>query len=105
MEEELNNDTLKPLKILKTYKLKELKQAMIKMKANKLAITKMRRHQIVNLILPFPMLFPDILNNTRTRRQPKPPKKEVIPPASIKLTPDQLIFHFYHTTELFLSSF
>lgn len=99
MEEELNNDTLKPLKILKTYKLKELKQAMIKMKANKLAITKMRRHQIVNLILPFPMLFPDILNNTRTRRQPKPPKKEVIQPASIKLTADQLIFHFYHTTE------
>lgn len=101
MEEELNNDTLKRLKILETYTLRELKQAIIKMKANKLAITKMRRHQIVNLILPFPMLFPDILNNTRTKRQPKPPKKEVIPPASIKLTPDQLIFDFYHTTELF----
>ena len=34
MEEELNNDTLKRLKILETYTLRELKQAIIKMKAN-----------------------------------------------------------------------
>ena len=90
MEEELNIDILKHTKILDTYTLRKLKKAIIKMKANKLAITKMRRHQMVNLILTFLMLFPDILNNTGTKRQPKPPKKEVIPPASIKLTRDLL---------------
>ena len=54
MEEELNNDTLKRLKILETYTLRELKQAIIKMKANKLAITKMRRHEMVNLNFNIP---------------------------------------------------
>ena len=43
---------------LKSFTLKELKKEIIKMKADKFAVTKMKRDQIIELILAYHYLFP-----------------------------------------------
>ena len=48
-------------KILNTYTLKELKKEIIKMKADKFAVTKMKRQQIIELIVQYHYLFPHLL--------------------------------------------
>ena len=48
-------------KILNTYTLKELKKEIIKMKADKFAVTKMKRRQIIELIVQYHYLFPHLL--------------------------------------------
>ena len=48
-------------KILNTYTLKELKKEIIKMKADKFAVTKMKRRQIIKLIVQYHYLFPHLL--------------------------------------------
>ena len=47
-------------KNLNTYTLKELKKEIIKMKADKFAVTKMKRRQIIELIVQY-HLFPHLL--------------------------------------------
>ena len=47
-------------KNLNTYTLKELKKE-IKMKADKFAVTKMKRRQIIELIVQYHYLFPHLL--------------------------------------------
>ena len=78
----MDPEILKLRKVLDTFTLAELKKEVIKMKADKFAATKMRRHQVINLILTYHFLFPRLFDKTGSKRQPK---KEVIPPASIKL--------------------
>ena len=46
---------------LKTFTLKELKKETIKMKADKFAVTRMKRDQIIELILAYHYLFPHLL--------------------------------------------
>ena len=48
-------------KNLNTYTLKELKKEIIKMKADKFAVTKMKRRQIIELIVQYHYLFPHLL--------------------------------------------
>ena len=48
-------------KNLSTYTLKELKKEIIKMKADKFAVTKMKRRQIIELIVQYHYLFPRLL--------------------------------------------
>ena len=48
-------------KNLNTYTLKELKTEIIKMKADKFAVTKMKRRQIIELIVQYHYLFPHLL--------------------------------------------
>ena len=89
---------------LNTFTLAELKKEVIKMKADKFAVTKMKRNQEVNLLLTYCYLFPHLLTKKGSKRDPamvatrrkrpltKPPKKPEtggIPP-SIKLTPELL---------------
>ena len=90
---------------LNTFTLAEPKKEVIKMKTDKFAVTKMKRNQVVNLILTYHYLFPYLMNKTGCKRDPtkvatqrqrpltKTPKqskpvKTGIPPASIKITPD-----------------
>ena len=46
---------------LNTFTLKELKKDIIKMKADKFAVTRMKRNQIIELILTYHYLFPHLL--------------------------------------------
>ena len=48
-------------KNLNTFTLKELKKEIIKMKADKFAVTKMKRRQIIELIVQYHYLFPHLL--------------------------------------------
>ena len=48
-------------KNLNTYTLKELKKEIIKMKADKFVVTKMKRRQIIELIVQYHYLFPHLL--------------------------------------------
>ena len=50
-------------KNLNTFTLKELKKEIIKMKADKFAVTKMKRRQIIELIVQYHYLFPHLLTN------------------------------------------
>ena len=92
---------------LNTFTLAELKKEVIKMKTDKFAVTKMKRNQVVNLILTYHYLFPYLRNKTGSKRDPtkvatqrqrpltKTPKqskpvKTGIPPASITITPELL---------------
>ena len=52
---------------LKTFTLKELKKEIIKMKADKFAVTKMKRNQIIELIVHYHYLFPHLLTNQGTK--------------------------------------
>jgi len=49
---------------LNTFTLAELKKEVIKMKSDKFAVTKMKRNQVVNLILTYHYLFPYLMNKT-----------------------------------------
>ena len=53
---------------LKTFTLKELKKEIIKMKADKFAVTCMKRNQIIELIVQYHYLFPHLLTNQGTKR-------------------------------------
>lgn len=92
-------------KNLETFTVKELRKEVIKMKADVFAVTKMKRDQLINLILTHHLLFPHLSTETGTKRdptkvttrrrrppttQPKAPKlvQTGIPPMSIKLTPE-----------------
>ena len=48
-------------KNLNTFTLEELKKEIIKMKADKFAVTKMKRRQIIELIVQYHYLFPHLL--------------------------------------------
>ena len=52
------------------------------MKKLNFAVTRMKRNQVIDLIINYCFLFPHLLNKTGTKRQAKP---KSIPPASIKL--------------------
>ena len=58
-------------KTLRTFTLKELKKEIIKMKADKFAVTKMKRRQIIELIVQYHYLFPHLLTNKGTKRTAK----------------------------------
>ena len=75
------------------------------MKADKFAVTKVTRENIINLILQYRWLFPHLMIKTGSKRNPtaiatrrrrplSKPRKQTkpvqtgIPPASIKITPE-----------------
>ena len=58
-------------KNLNTYTVKELKKEIIKMKADKFAVTKMKRRQIIELIVQYHYLFPHLLKNQGSKRTAK----------------------------------
>ena len=51
---------------LKTFTLKELKKEIIKMKADKVAVTRMKRNQIIEFIVQCHYLLPHLLTNQGT---------------------------------------
>ena len=53
---------------LKTFSLKELKKKIIKMKVDKFAVTRMKRDQIIELILAYRYLFPHLLTKQGSKR-------------------------------------
>ena len=53
---------------LKTFTLKELKNEIMKMKADKFAVTRMKRDQIIELILAYHYLFPHLLTKQGSKR-------------------------------------
>ena len=67
-------------KNLRTFTIKELKKEIIKMKADKFAVTKMKRRQIIELIVQYHYLFPHLLTNQGSKRtaKPKKPQTQVI---------------------------
>lgn len=79
---------IKLRKALDTFTLAELKKEVIEMKAAKFAVTPMRRHQVVNMILTYHYLFPQLMNKTGSKRQPR--QVQTVSPASIKLPPELL---------------
>ena len=52
----------------KTFTLKEPKKEIIKMKADKFAVTKMKRDKIIELILAYHDLFPHLLTKQGSKR-------------------------------------
>ena len=54
-------------KNLNTYTFKELKKEIIKMKADKFAVTKMKRRQIIELIVQYHYLFPHLLTKQASK--------------------------------------
>ena len=76
-------------KILNTYTLKKLKKEIIKMKAEKFAVTKMKRRQIIELIVQYHYLFPHLLTNRgskSTKRKPNSTKGNKQKPNLPQLT-------------------
>ena len=61
-------------KNLNTFTLKELKKEIIKMKADNFAVTKMKRRQIIELIVQYHYLFPHLLQN----KVPKVPNENQV---------------------------
>ena len=53
---------------LKTFTHKELKKEIIKMKADKFAVTCMKRDQIIELIITYHYLFPHLLTKQGSKR-------------------------------------
>ena len=86
----MDPNIIKLRKNLNTFTLEELKKEVIKMKKLNFAVTRMKRTQVIQLIINNHYLFPHLLNKTGTKRQAKPVPKEKIPPASIKLPPELL---------------
>ena len=86
----MDPNIIKLRKNLNTFTLEELKKEVINMKELKFAVTRMKRTQVIQLIINNHDLFPHLLNETGTKRQAKPVPKEYIPPASIKLPPELL---------------
>lgn len=74
---------------LNTFTLEKLKKVVIKMKHFNLAVTRMKRDQVIQLIINYRILFPHLMNKTGTKRRAKP-KKINISRASIKLPPELL---------------
>ena len=69
-------------KNLNSYALKELKTEIIKMKADKFAVTKMKRRQIIELIVQYHYLFPHLLtkqDSKGTRQKPNLPQLTHLP--------------------------
>ena len=56
---------------LKTFTLKQLKKEIIKMQADKFAVTRMKRNQIIELIVQYHYLFPQLSTNQGTKRTVK----------------------------------
>ena len=76
-------------KNLNTYTLKELKKEIIKMKADKFAVTKMKRRQIIELIVQYHYLFPHLLTkqgSKGTKRKPNNTKGNKQKPNLPQLT-------------------
>ena len=76
-------------KNLSTYTLKELKKEIIKMKADKFAVTKMKRRQIIELIVQYHYLFPHLLTkqgSKGTKRKPNSTKGNKQKPNLPQLT-------------------
>ena len=73
---------------LNTFTLAELKKEVIKMKTDKFAVTPLRRHQVIDLILTYHSLFSHLKN--KTKRRSKPVTKIHPLPASIKIPPELL---------------
>ena len=76
-------------KNLSTYTLKELKKEIIKMKADKFAVTKMKRRQIIELIVQYHYLFPHLLTkqgSKGTKRKPNSTKGNKQKPKLLQLT-------------------
>ena len=53
---------------LNTFTLKELKKEIIKMKADKFAVTRMKKNQIIELILYYHYLLPHLLTKQGSKR-------------------------------------
>ena len=70
---------------LKTFTLKELKKEIIKMKADKFAVTRMKRNQIIELIVQYHYLFPHLLTNQGTKRTAKGKQPTVTKQPSAQL--------------------
>ena len=60
-------------KNLNTYTLKELKKEIIKMKADKFAVAKMKRQQIIELIVQYHYLFPHLLTKQGSKGNKQKP--------------------------------
>ena len=60
------------------------------MKHLKVAVTCMKRNQVIQLIVIYRVLFPHLMNKTVTKRRAKPKQTKNIPSASIKLPPELL---------------
>ena len=63
-------------KNLRTFTLKELKKEIIKMKADKFAVTRMKRNQIIELIVQYHYLFPHLLTKKGSKKSAKPKKPQ-----------------------------
>ena len=63
-------------KNLRTFTLKELKKEIIKMKADKFAVTKMKRRQIIELSVQYHYLFPHLLTKKGSKKSAKPKKPQ-----------------------------
>ena len=87
-----NYDELQKIELrknLKTYTLKELKKEIIKLKADKFAVTKMKRRQIIELIVQYHYLFPHLLTkqgSKGTKRKPNSTKGNKQKPNLPQLT-------------------
>ena len=76
-------------KNLNTYTLKELKKQIIKMKADNFVVTKLKRRQIIELIVQYHYLFPHLLTkrgSKGTERKPNSSKGNKQKPNLPQLT-------------------
>ena len=90
---------------METFTVKELRKEVIAMEADKFAVTKINRENIINLILQYHWLFPYLMTKTGSKRnrtviatrRGRPlnksrkfanPVQTGIPPVSIKITPE-----------------
>ena len=76
-------------KNLNTFTLKELKKEIIKMKADNFAVTKMKRRQIIELMVQYHYLFPHLLakqGSKGTKRKPNGTKGKKQKPNLPQLT-------------------
>lgn len=72
LEEQKRQEQIQLLKLrknLESFTAKELKKETIAMKADKLAVTKLTREQLINLI-SFHWLFPHSMTKKGTKRDP-----------------------------------
>ena len=56
---------------LNTFTLEELKKEVIKMKHLNFAVTRMKRNQVIQLIINYRVLFPHLINKTGSKRHAK----------------------------------
>ena len=84
---------------LKTFTLKVLKKEIMKMKADKFAVTRMKRNQIIELIVQYHYLFPHLLTNQGIKRTAKGKQPTVKKQPSAQLI-NQLINPVYNPRTL-----